>query len=267
MPDFDTENDKLNLFIDTILLLDFLFGLCLTVLMTLYCLYDPRAVIFIGSMIPEEYFHFTLKILVILFHSFVLIGACLHVTIFGGIILVYLFYVTVFLARELRMGERMEYMTTDSLRVSMNIRKVYRSFQVLNGNFMSFFGIFVFFFHSGFTVEIIYSIYILFRFWHTWDNVTKAPLIIGIPGQMGFWSIVLWLGGYLYIKGVKLLKSWERSSWGMGVKEDKIMQKFRRSCEPIVIKHGKQWVIKRVTLLGFIKGITRGSGRALLTLL
>jgi len=74
---------------------------------------------------------------------------------------------------------------------------------------------------------------------------------------------VLEFGRFLFCRGTKVIKSWkvdEKNYQG----ESKVMKKFARSCKPIVLSYGKQFVVGRVSVLVFFRGIVRGTFRALL---
>lgn len=82
-----------------------------------------------------------------------------------------------------------------------------------------------------------------------------------------FWSLILLMGGYIHLYGKKILNSWKYHKWNNLTKvQKKCMSKFRKSCYPWSVSHGKTYVIKRLTVLKFIRGTIAGIFRALLTL-
>lgn len=92
--------------------------------------------------------------------------------------------------------------------------------------------------------------------WTTW------AICLGL-----FWSLVLLMGGYIHMYGRKILVSWKYHKWiGLTKVERKMMSKFRKSCYPLSISYGKTYIIKRLSVLKFIRGITAGIFRALLTI-
>ncbi len=83
-----------------------------------------------------------------------------------------------------------------------------------------------------------------------------------LAGPIG-WGLVLTMGGYLHSNGLKILNSWKQSRW-MSSLEIKVMTRFARSCTPIMICYGKVFVVRKVSLMVFVRGLSRGLVRALL---
>jgi len=112
------------------------------VIFVITLIYDPRSTIFLGNLVPEKYFVLPIRLIVIAFHAFLLAYIHINNVTAAIIIVAYGFYTTPIIVRELRMGRSM-YKTSDSLRVSTNIRWVYRSLQVLQVNALNIYGMFI----------------------------------------------------------------------------------------------------------------------------
>ena len=76
---------------------------------------------------------------------------------------------------------------------------------------------------------------------------------------------VLVVGGLLEKYGVKVLESWKYHDWG-NKRDKKLMGKFRKSCKPLTLHYQKIYTVKRLTVLKFLRGLTRAIMRVLLAL-
>jgi len=110
----------------------------------------------------------------------------------------------------------------------------------------------------------MYCYFVLIRFWSDLKLVSKALLLLWTVLITSSWLVGLEIGKILLIKGNKVLGSCKGDIWG-NRRENKTMKKFNRSCKPVLICYGKQFVIGRVSLFVFCRGVTRGTCRLLLT--
>lgn len=82
----------------------------------------------------------------------------------------------------------------------------------------------------------------------------------------GFWSMVLLGGGYLHYFTDKIVKSWKYHSWaGLRSREKRIIAKFRKSCRPLAIAFETTFVVKRLSVLKFLRKLITCILRSLLT--
>ncbi len=267
MPDFDTNRNRLNWFMDGMILFTGTCWIGMALIMSLLCLYDPTGIIFFGAWIPKNYYSFfPIGLLIWLHHTWFVFVASLNGALTFGFILAYMFYVTVIFTNELRLGNKQsKYKALNKLRDnSENLTHIYRCFQILNANTMCFIGQFVAFTHALLIVTPVWCIFVLFRYWNVLSVLTKGPMILGFPLSMGFWTFVLQLGKYLFVGSNKIMVSWSRAVYNDS-KERKIMKSFRKSCRPVVICWGKNLVLGRMTQFNYIKGIMRGTFKILVT--
>jgi len=232
-------------------------------LFTSLLVYDPTIAIFLGDLIPTQYFTFPTKTLVILFHGYLLLVAHVGILLVGESIIVYGCYITPIIILELSIG-RSSYRMHESIRNFSNIQIVYRSLQVLHANALSITGIYIVISNALFMVTSVYCNFVLIRYWNRLEMLSKGQLLIWSFLFIGAWAFVMELGRFLFAKGSKSLRSWNGDKWG-NVRENKLMKKFCRSCKPIAVCNGRQFVIGRVSILVFFRGVTRGTFRALLT--
>ncbi len=265
MPVFSPIYSRLNKNLESVLTL---FGCSWTgniVVVMILCLYDPRSEIFLGSLIPVQYYaYFPVGVFVICFHWYFLLIVGVNIIITVGFSLVYSVYLTEVLTKELRFNRRY-YRTLDALRKPAGLTHIYRSFQVLNNEGLSFLSIFILLGHWYCVITPMFCSFILITYWDKLDPLGKAPILLGVPSTMGFWTVVLQLGKYLYVRGDKLLWSWQNHNWGKK-RDHKYMERFRWSCQPVLIRHGNQLVLARITQFNYFKGIIHGTLRALLTI-
>jgi len=233
------------------------------IILTLVLICNPRGLFFIGDLVPLKYYHFPVPLLIIIFHAYLFFACHLVCLTVGTATLVYGSYIMPILIRELRMG-RSKYKLKDSLRKPENIRHAYRCLQVLHANVFEVLGLFFVASNASFTIATLFCNFVLIKYWNQLQIFSKLQLLAWTVIFMSFWACVLELGRFLFSRGYKVL-----SSWKMNVKastqERKLMQKFLRSCKPIVLSYGKQFVIGRVSVLVFFRGVVRGTFRALLT--
>lgn len=169
-----------------------------------------------------------------------------------------------FYAFELGLG-RSKYRCSDDLRNnSENLCREYRAVQILHKIFITLFGPYFLIFNASVMTSLIYLCFVLIRYWNLLNVYTKAPLIVGLFLNSTVWTNTLVMGKILSLQGSKVLKSWNRKSWGTK-KENRVMVKFGRSCKPLLLCYGKQFVIGKGSLFAFYRGVMRGTVRALLT--
>lgn len=216
-----------------------------------------------GRLIPLEFFTPTVAAFVTLFHTYILCVIGANVGVLGMYVLIYIFYATYILSRELHLG-RKTYRAEKSLRIAGNLRHIYRTLQICNTYAMVTFGKCLFVFQGAFTFLPMYINSVLIRYWDKLELFAKGPLVASSLFATIFWTVVLQVGGYLFVQGRKTIFSWKVGDHWMSRHENKLMRKFAKSCTPIVLCYGKQFVVKKLTLLKYHKGVGRGIFRALL---
>lgn len=266
VPHFDPEKSKYNLVLEVLLVVLAVNYFGLGVLVTLLVGYDPRAVTFLGRLIPEIYFFAPVKLLVVFLHAYVVVIGVMACGTLACLGTVYGFYVTLILSKELRIKNNCTtYLTTEKLRRTPNLRLIYRSFQLVHQNFMCFLGIYIVILNASVVVSVVFTNFVLLRYWSDQHTIMR---VLGLGYTLMFiliWTAILQLGKLLFLKGNKVVNSWRGRDWG-NVVENRIMKRFKISCKPILLSYGRQFVIGRQSILVFYRCVTRGTVRALLTL-
>lgn len=260
------ERRNLHLITEGVLAALWLGILNLSLFTIIFCAFDPRGANFLGGLVPLEYYNFLVGLVIFLFHAYLLIVLGLNVALTGSLLIAHFRYLTLLSTRELNLSRNKGYLTLDKMRQPLAIRHIFRCLQVLNACAMDWLGPFVITFYFLLSLLPMYCNFILFRYWSDMEPLTKAPLIFAIPPCLGAWSIVLELGGRIHANGKRVIATWRwRRAHLSNAWERQIMLKFARSCAPLAISYGKNFVVTRISLLKYHKGVARGVFRALIT--
>lgn len=262
MPDFDTERSFFNRIMGTLIYMQICLLFVIYILVVLFALVKPRGPVTFGELVPREYFYWWVHLLIFAYHFHLVTLVMTNVTTMGGIMLVYLAYFTYFLAKELHLNKS-KYKTVSKLREMESIMHIYRSFQVLHANVMFVMGILLVSCNIVFMSSVMWANFTLARYWENFALLIKVPLLLGSPTLTLFWMIVLDIGRILGSGSKKVLVSWKMHSWNTN-RSRKLMSKFRKSCKPIMLCYGLQFIVGRRSVLKFLKGVVRGTMRALL---
>lgn len=157
------------------------------------------------------------------------------------------------------------YASTTSLREPVNLTTAYRANQIFHNKLNNCLGNILFPIQTMSTLLFIFSSYMLIRLRAEMGPLQISVLSVLAIGGSTIWSIVLEIFGYINYNGNKVLASWKRTDW-KNKWEWKFMAKFRVSCRPIMICWGKTYIIRMVSLLVYLRGLTRGLVRTLLAL-
>lgn len=264
MPDFNPNKSKVNYFIEALILIIFINYFLLCLLTCAFVVYDPQSTIHLGKLVPDMYFSIPIRLAVICFHSVIYCVSLYNCCLLACGCALYGFYVTLLLTQELRIGAK-HYLTVDKLRKVHNLQLMFRSFQVLNENTMCFVGIYILIFNAVFELSTIFMNFALIKFWEDLPVLTKALLIMCNLTICWIWTAILEMGKLFFVRGGKVPASWKRKDWGCSF-DNKLMKKFRLGSKPILISYGNQFVLRKVTILVFYRGIVRGTFRTLMML-
>lgn len=236
----------------------------LLILVTILFIALPRFPVLFSNVMPVD-MPFIFQIIIHMYHLYVSLVSILANLIPLSWTLIYGIFVGTFIAKELCLG-RSRYKSSSYLRDFVTLAIEYRAFQLLGNRFNCLIGPYLV------PTEIIIEIV----FWCTGSAAVKhrndmktAPFIL-----YSFWcivipllySIVLLLGGHLHYNVNKVLNSWKCRQNFKTARERKLLRKFRLSCQPIFISHGKMYTIKKVNLLLFSRALAKGLMKALLML-
>jgi len=219
------------------------------------------------SMIPRSnpwYVH--LYIFYGLQYYFLISGVFFCVSFLGILFLSISILMFPLIRNELR-PNRKSYMTLNSLRQPGTVTEMYRTLEILmklcnqalrpvilplqslTGQFSMFCNV------------------TLITHWDSLDIMMRIIFFVWTLITAGAWVIVLQCGGWLYGNAGKTTRSWKNVSWSKPDK--KYLSKFRKSCRPMGVRVEErygQYCMKRVTVLKYIKGLSKGTLGALMAL-
>jgi len=156
------------------------------------------------------------------------------------------------------------YRFSNRLRTIKYLPLIYRSIELIQLNINCLMGVAFIPMQALITQLSLFSICMVITKWKETDGVTKSLLAVWTVGCLMIWSAALEIGGRLNLEGKRLLRSWK--DWNWSNKDKKLINKIRNSCRPISLRAGGFHIIKRTSVLKFLKGIVRGTFRALLTI-
>lgn len=251
---------------DIALFLQFLSCIFVAFLQAIYFFVVPDAPMLLGSILIP--YISPLMVYLITFMHVYIVGV-MYLNIFVMYSYVGYSYVTLvlpFLAKEIRLGKK-SYKSLDRLREPVILMREYRAIQVLQNIFIGLVGRFLFPLQTMATVVFVFSSFMIIK--HGYEMGVVPLVLMGSWSLMALfgWSFILMAAGYLYLSGNKILNSWRcYLGWNFVGCSKKVFSKFRRSCKPIMINYGKVFIIRKVSVLIFLRGLMRGMMRALLTL-
>ncbi len=167
--------------------------------------------------------------------------------------------------REFKVGNRSRGMCSNNFRHPSNLTIEYRTVQILMQDINHFVGNLLLPAQTATTLMFVFSAYVVIRHRNELEKATFLMILIWAVAAPAIWSLVLTLGGYLHSHGQEILTSWKQHEW-MSAHERKLMSKFRNSSKPIMICFGKLYVIRRVSLMIYVRSLSRSLVRALLAL-
>jgi hypothetical protein len=114
---------------------------------------------------------------------------------------------------------------------------------------------------------VIFSNVTMIREWTELDVYSNSISVLAGATYviLSFWIIVLEVCGKGHSIGKKVLKSWRNLKF-QSSSEAKYFHKVRKSCPVIYFGAPNTFRIRRKTFLNFVKGISRGTFRALIAL-
>lgn len=261
-PNYEPNRSHFNVLFDVTLLLVGITLVISTVLMISLLLYDQTVVIFLGGFVPKQYYTWPIRLIIIVYHSHIIIVLHLGYAVCASIVLIFCCYLVPIFIFEMAIG-RKRYKTHCSLRSATNIRLTFRSIEILAGSLLQIFGPLLLAGHGGVMLQCLFGNFVLIRYWKGLEMTSKCQLIVWMCIEVGFWGFLLQVGGIMASKGTKTINSWLVGAWCSN-EENIEMKKFNRSCRPILMCYGKRFVVKRVTIFLFMRGVVRGTMRALL---
>jgi hypothetical protein len=226
-----------------------------------YSIY-PRGAMYPTSLVPEAWFHPVVYILggiVTVFHLVALGSAILNLQI---LLVSYTISIFPLIEREFR-PNLATYKTRESLRELGNLITVYRSIEILHKHVSGLFAPAIIPGKYLSMKLILLCNYTLIMYWKDMHRVTRYIFVAASVGCMGHWIVWLLYAGWLNVCCKETLRSW-KFFHSENKKELRILGKVKKSCIPLAFKASCYFTIKRLTVLKFMKKITRNTLKSLL---
>lgn len=170
------------------------------------------------------------------------------------------------LVRELPVGKHdHKYSANENLRSPSNIIHVFMTVEILQTKINQLCGVLLLPFQTVITLLFAFSGYVVIRHRDKIGTVPFVLMVSWVTFAPAVWGLLLVMGGYLHSNGLKILNSWKRHTWNSKA-EKKLMNKFAKSCRPIMICHQKMFIIRKISVLLYVKSMSRNLVRTLLTL-
>lgn len=237
-------------------------------LIVLVIIIFPHLPIFPGYYIPETS-HFLVKLVFCYTYStYILIYLFINVALLLLAALLASFYYIPFVIFELKLGRlKKAYKSCKTLRDPLiNLMMAFRTCQIVQLLLNNVLGIFLVPTHFLVCQFVVMGTYTVVKHIHELTVTTSVFAIFVLVNVGLFWGTFLMMGGYAHLYGVKVLESWKYYKNYKSRNEKKLMSKFRKSCKPIMINYYSYFIMRRLSVLKFVRSLSRGILRALLAL-
>lgn len=170
-------------------------------------------------------------------------------------------------AREFQVGlPKLIYRTIDDFRSPRNLPLSFRKFELLHRYAMNLMGILIVTLQSFNMHYILYANFMLLRHIEHLDNITLFLLTCWSCLLQTFWVVVLHVGGMFREQSKVNFRSWKQIDCKGNFLDQRYISKFKRSCRPLSIGYEGMFVMRKLSVLKFLRGVVRGTFRIFLTL-
>lgn len=213
------------------------------------------------SYLPQKNIFVVFPFVVFYFFGFLcaITSFYLHIQV----LLTYILFACPILLKDLR-ANLPTYRTHHSLRSCPNLVHEYRCFEILHVIGMGFYGPLILPFHAFLSVLVVLGAYLITRHWMDMDYIAIYMMFNWVFIFFAVWALVLQFSGFYFLQCTKTLKSWKHFKWNK--KDLKDLKRFTKSCKPLKIGDQIRFNFNNLSVLFFIRGISRGIVRALLAL-
>jgi len=227
--------------------------------------FHPNAIIYPNRIFPlklRERLWLKLVLGLVIFCFFANLASAVQAEL--AIVFAYLKGMAPIITKEFKVNAG-AYKTIDTLRTVRNLPSAYRALELYHKVTMEFIGCHII------PVELVIDQLALTCNFILIRHGTKLSLVPFVMASFwalvfqSFWIIFLNLSGLFLKHSTETIESWKYLSFSSS-KDEKCFKRFRKSCRPLKIGHGRYYSIKRITVLTFLRGIMRGTFRAVLTL-
>lgn len=258
------KDDKFTKQLDGAIALLSLFLLSSFSVSTIFYVYKPHTVCNFGNLVPTN----APKILVYLaIIPLLFANLVYHCNLWMTVVFIFLVLAIFFqlVLREIKLGKLGTfYILKDQVRKPEDLALVYRSAHMIFCRVNLWIGKIFIVTHAVATMFFVVGVSIAMKFYDRLSTTKICLLLMWTFAVAIVWTILLLFGGHLHLHTTKAIASWKRNQWKSRM-ERKVMLKFSKSCKPIYLGYGKLFQMKNISVLVYLKGISRGILRALLT--
>jgi len=244
-----------------------LFCVCCSVgiLVGLDCLVRPQTPAYPLYGVDKRFLFWPIRILASVFIAYIATG-CAGVLGFAAYNAILFSNFTFNVVRnEMRLG-RASYKSSKFLRVEpLHFVKIWRSLQILLTLINSEVMYNALIFMQGLITSFVLFAIITLAYESTNSEATVQVFMaftstVAVCG----WSLFLVIAGFQYQISKETMRSWKRENW-LFKYEWLYIAKFKKSCKPFWIGDGRRYIIKPITVLIFLRKISRNTFRAMCT--
>lgn len=154
-----------------------------------------------------------------------------------------------------------------SLRKAENLRMIYIQLEILHNHFLDFTGVLIIPIYAIVLNLVLFSNFSLIRYWDKLNLVVTGILLIWSVYSALLLVVMFGFFGNVHSLGAKVLKtiSNKEGGWGRRI-QTKEMKKFVKSRKLLSYGFEKIFVIRRISVLKFLKAATYGTFKLLLTI-
>lgn len=240
----------------------FVFLQFLNVCISVFYISTPDLPDLFGYYLPlDKWYWFPLAYLFCPYISFIVItqfAITFSIAYYYGVV-----YVPLIL-KELCLG-RIRYRAVDTLRKPDNLIISYRMAQIVQQMINAVIGKLLIPTQATLTFSFVFGCCLIIKHKNELSAMAVITIVFWSIIPNIFWATFLCIGGYMHCQGKKILNSWRYDKWQTR-KEKQLMAKRKKSCKPLTLNYETCFVIKNQSLLVFIRGLTRGLMRALLSI-
>lgn len=265
MSEYDFSKDfATNKLLEGVLLTLYTIVVALGYLASLDCFIRPTAPPYPLFNIEKQYVSWTAYLVSCCWYTSFALGFFALVAYLLFIAIFYFYYSSQIIGRELRMGRR-SYKTTACLRENpYELVKVWQTFGVLTKCINMELGQFILFLQIVCRNCCIFSAIVLVYQWKRSGIVVRSLMMFLWVVALTVWSLILIVAGTLYKWSLETLQSWKQEYWCRKV-DWNYMKRAKKACLPLSIGDGKRYFVTPVSVLMYIKGVSKNTFMALIT--
>lgn len=260
--DFNQDHERTQ-FLEAFTVASYVFSVSLGFMVSAHCFLRPFHPPYLLFSIDHRFVSLPVYLVACSWFSWFAVGvtSILGTFPFHGII--YMGYIVPIIKNELRIGLK-AYRTDNSLRELDHLVVNWRSLEIFLKYVNCEIGFSLMYLQIVFIQIILFCIVTLLFQWNElrWNTILFL-INIAIYATCG-WSAFLMIAGMQYSYSKDTIDSWRIECWQ--TKEDRMyVERVKYSCRPFSIGDGRRYFIRPITVLSYLRSVSRNTFRALIT--